>query len=1067
MLSRLRLGLPLALFVCAFLLQASPYDPGIGGLPDRTSSLSLLRSIVHPDPRVTHPAGLAYSSSLGAFVIANSEGTDPLRSDGGTVLPLMTPSEDNAGALTLAGPPARPLDMTFDGRLQRLIGLEQGGRFLTETSLQAGALTGPVRRFDISRFGLQDPHGMALDPLSGTLFVLDMPSAEIVRVTPSRQRLAAGGARLQAGRVTRLPLYTTGSQDFRGIALNPSNGHLYVLSPSSERLYEVTTEGDPLAFFDVAPLALAHPGAMVFAPSADRQTNPTSMSLYVTDAGCEEEAACSGGRIVELRFSPPTEDDGPPPVRSAHLTNARGGSPNQATAGATSGPGGIQVSASSDDAEENTSGTVNLTSSDLELVHDSTDQTIGIRFRSLAIPQGARIASAYIQFQVDEAQSETTHLTFYGQAIDNAPTFTTSSKNVTSRSKTSASATWDPQAWSTIGQAGSLQKSADLSAIIQEIVGRSGWTSGNSIVILINGTGHRTAVAFDGTSGGAPTLFVQVQATTVNLAPVVSAGSDQTITLPATANLNGTVTDDGLPTTPGTVTTLWTKFSGPGTVTFGNASAVDTTASFSEAGTYFLELAADDGDKSNSNQVRIIVNDAGGSSASTSVRIAVGSDDAEESSSGSMSLTSSDLELVHDSTDQVVGLRFKGVGVGRGATITRAYVQFQADETQSETTSLTIFGQDADNPTTFTTSSKNVSGRARLGSSVTWNPSAWNTVGEAGTTQQTSDLSPIIQSLVNRSGWSFGNSIVLIITGTGHRTAVATDGDPAAGPLLVVEFVGGDATPGNQQPTVSAGSDKSISLTQTASLSGSATDDGLPNPPGQLTLSWSKVSGPGTVTFASPSSASTTASFSVVGTYVARLTADDGDLTASDDVTVVVGSTTPPPGGGAVAVYAGYYDTHHPGNRQPKPSPWKGSSNVVFVGKVDSGGGWDTSAVRVDNLSGSSLSGVVVTVDIGSDHFALWGSQTIPAGGILIVAQTSGNNFDGSDTNDAGCYGCSSSLCHTRVKTTVPVVNVTVGGVTTHYRDPNQVLNTKGVDSAGCPYTGDRNDESQAWQKLN
>lgn len=72
---------------------------------------------------------------------------------------------------------------------------------------------------------------------------------------------------------------------------------------------------------------------------------------------------------------------------------------------------------------------------------------------------------------------------------------------------------------------------------------------------------------------------------TVDQAPIVDAGPDQTITLPATASLSGTVSDDGSPNPPGTVTTQWTQTSGPGTVTFGNALAVKTTASFSQAGT--------------------------------------------------------------------------------------------------------------------------------------------------------------------------------------------------------------------------------------------------------------------------------------------------------------------------------------------------------------------------------------------------------------------------------------------------------------------------------------------------
>ena len=92
-----------------------------------------------------------------------------------------------------------------------------------------------------------------------------------------------------------------------------------------------------------------------------------------------------------------------------------------------------------------------------------------------------------------------------------------------------------------------------------------------------------------------------------NQAPTVNAGPDQTITLPASASLDGTVSDDGLPTPPALITT-WSKFSGPGVVTFANASAVDTTASFSASGTYVLRLTADDGAGSSSDDVTVTVN---------------------------------------------------------------------------------------------------------------------------------------------------------------------------------------------------------------------------------------------------------------------------------------------------------------------------------------------------------------------------------------------------------------------------------------------------------------------------
>ncbi len=93
-----------------------------------------------------------------------------------------------------------------------------------------------------------------------------------------------------------------------------------------------------------------------------------------------------------------------------------------------------------------------------------------------------------------------------------------------------------------------------------------------------------------------------------NTAPQVNAGIDQTITLPSGANLDGTVTDDGLPNPPGAVTVTWSKTSGPGTVTFGNANAVDTTASFSTAGTFVLRLTASDSALSAYDEATITVN---------------------------------------------------------------------------------------------------------------------------------------------------------------------------------------------------------------------------------------------------------------------------------------------------------------------------------------------------------------------------------------------------------------------------------------------------------------------------
>ena len=49
----------------------------------------------------------------------------------------------------------------------------------------------------------------------------------------------------------------------------------------------------------------------------------------------------------------------------------------------------------------------------------------------------------------------------------------------------------------------------DIKSIIQEIVNRAGWQSGNSLAIIISGTGERVAEAYDGSA--APQLHIEYQ----------------------------------------------------------------------------------------------------------------------------------------------------------------------------------------------------------------------------------------------------------------------------------------------------------------------------------------------------------------------------------------------------------------------------------------------------------------------------------------------------------------------------------------------------------------------------
>jgi hypothetical protein len=274
-----------------------------------------------------------------------------------------------------------------------------------------------------------------------------------------------------------------------------------------------------------------------------------------------------------------------------------------------------------------------------------------------------------------------------------------------------------------------------------------------------------------------------------NAAPSVSAGSDQTVILPNAAILAGTVNDDGLPDPPGTTTSAWSKVSGPGSVTFQSATSPSTTATFSVDGTYVLRLTADDSAAQSSDDVTVTVLPEGTVIPTVVQRtVASSSDDAEESASGSVSLTSSDLELVVEgSTIQTVGVRFTDVQIPQAATIVSASIQFQVDEVSTGSgSSLTIRAQDADSPATFASTAFDVSSRPRTDAVATWNPPVWDTVGQAGPDQRTTDLSALVREVIERPGWAPGNAMAFIFTGSGTRTAEAFDG--TGPPTLVVEY---------------------------------------------------------------------------------------------------------------------------------------------------------------------------------------------------------------------------------------------------------------------------------------
>jgi len=136
---------------------------------------------------------------------------------------------------------------------------------------------------------------------------------------------------------------------------------------------------------------------------------------------------------------------------------------------------------------------------------------VGMRFNGLNIPTGANIINSHIQYEVDAVTTNPASLIFRGEAVDSAATFSAALGDISGRILTTDSVNWNNvPAWTTIG---AIESSPDLGIIIQEIIDRPGWTSGNSMAIIVEGTTSeaRIAKAWDqdlGSPANAPILTV-------------------------------------------------------------------------------------------------------------------------------------------------------------------------------------------------------------------------------------------------------------------------------------------------------------------------------------------------------------------------------------------------------------------------------------------------------------------------------------------------------------------------------------------------------------------------------
>ncbi|NIB40249.1 VWA domain-containing protein [Pseudomaricurvus alkylphenolicus] len=483
------------------------------------------------------------------------------------------------------------------------------------------------------------------------------------------------------------------------------------------------------------------------------------------------------------------------------------------------------------------------------------DGYLGVRFRNVDVPKGATIDSASLSFVIEDQQGNNSRedsrdLSVRIQAeAEDSGSFANSYYSVSSRLANLSASTVD---WDigTNPSRGSRITSNDISPIMQELVDHANWVDGSSTATFIlsepgAGSQGRREIYGSGDSSGYPQLHVSYtlagsleaqavglrfadvavpsQATITNAYIEFTAASTNSDSATYTIAAEDTGNADEFDETSKKVRTR-TKTSNQ--VTWSNVESWDSGETYNspEVTTIVQELVnrgdwcggnamafilegsatgrriAHSYDGAPSAAPRLIVEydatsvpDAGGcTNYQRSYQIAAETDDAEQSGATGNSDTSN-TELNLASNRRHVGVRFSGLSVPQGADITSAYIEFEAANSDSGATTITIGAQDDDNAGAFDGSSSDLSNRS-LTATSSWSPEDWS----AGSTYRTSDISAQLEAVVGRSGWAIGNSVAFILehSSGGSRDALSYDDQRSAAPRLVFTYSTTDFTEG-------------------------------------------------------------------------------------------------------------------------------------------------------------------------------------------------------------------------------------------------------------------------------
>ena len=245
---------------------------------DEIAQIRIVRTVEIDETGPSNPVGLAFSSKASAFYVVSAQaGQVP----GGTEVAGLTLLADRTGVVRISDVIEDPINIAYDDKVGRLLIFQASKDQLIELREGPTGVLDPrtLMRYNMGSLGLKKPQGMAMDPSSGNLFILDAAGPRLVQAQPkpdgSFSQVIVSAVNLSGVVLSKV----------RGLAFDPDTRHLQVMNLKQKNLYELTQTGRLVAVRDLSGFGIDMPQGMVFAPSGDQTDESGKRHLYLADSG--------------------------------------------------------------------------------------------------------------------------------------------------------------------------------------------------------------------------------------------------------------------------------------------------------------------------------------------------------------------------------------------------------------------------------------------------------------------------------------------------------------------------------------------------------------------------------------------------------------------------------------------------------------------------------------------------------------------------------------------------------------------------------------------------------------